>query len=197
MNLEEEFGLFRVKHNSIPPRKGLCLVSVPLLRDSFFKKAVVLIVEMNHDGAVGFILNKKLDIPLDQVVDGVPKANIAVYFGGPVANDTLHFIHTLGDIIPQSKHVGGGFFWGGDFERVKALLNENPSLCSRIKFFVGYSGWDPGQLGDEIDVDTWLVSSVSPGLVLSDEGRIWEKTLIAMGFKYSLWAQFPDDAVLN
>ena len=196
MTIKEEFELFRVKHNNVPPAKGLSLVSVPLLKDAYFKKTIVYLTEHNDDGSVGFILNKQLDFHLNQLLEGIPESEIPVYYGGPVANDSIHFLHTLGNEIPNTKHVRDNIFWGGDFYHVKEVLLKDIAKSEHIKFFVGYSGWDPYQLDKEINQDTWLVTKIKTEQMFPVP-ESWENILTQMGFKYELWSHFPEDALLN
>jgi len=198
MDNDDVFEPFRIKHNGVTPKKGAILLSVPLLRDRYFKKTVVYLTEHNSEGSIGFIINKPLDFELHQLLDGIPESSIKVFYGGPVANDTIHIIHNMGDRILRSKRIVGDLYWGGDFEQVKFLLRSDISLGRNFRFFLGYSGWDPGQLQQEISNDTWLVTSIDiPDLFGDGRAPQWESILEKMGGKYKLWTQFPEDSAFN
>ncbi len=66
--------------------------------------------------------------------------------GGPVAPDTLHYLHSMGDMIPKSVWVNENIFWGGDIEYIRNMIKSGNLNRSQIRFFLGYSGWSAGQL---------------------------------------------------
>lgn len=194
----EEFDLFKIKHNSIVPSKGKVLISVPFVRDINFQKSVILLTEHDAGGSFGFILNKTFGYKLSDVITDVDDCNMIVGYGGPVESDTLHFIHTLGDAVPHASRIAGNLYWGGDLGTVKSLINERQVTHSQIRFFIGYSGWSPHQLNDEILADSWLVSQLSGKDIMhyTDE-YLWKLSLFKMGKKYSYWTSFPDNPNLN
>lgn len=195
---EKEFELFRIKHNNIPPQKGRVLLSAPLLRDPYFKKTVVLITEHNEDGTLGFILNRPHKYKLHELLDGIPDSDFSVTYGGPVAGDTLHCIHSMGELIPGSNYIDNDLYWGGDFEYIKSMLISEQITPDQIRFFLGYSGWSPVQLEDEIQENTWIVSKKLPNqLIRRNDEALWEDSLDSLGGKYKYWARFPDDPLLN
>lgn len=196
--MKSEFDLFKIKHNNIPPQKGRILISAPLIQDPYFMKSTILLTEHNTDGTLGFILNKPHKYQLHELLADIPKSNFSVSYGGPVASDTLHCIHTLGEQIPGSNTIGKGLFWGGDFEYIKSLIITEHISPADIRFFLGYSGWSPLQLNSEIKENTWLVSKLSTkDIILKNTNDLWKQSLTALGGKYTLWAEFPEDPLLN
>ncbi len=194
----EEFDLFKIKHNSIAPTKGKVLISVPFVRDINFQKSVILLTEHDAGGSFGFILNKEFGYKLSEVITDIEECDLMVGYGGPVESDTLHFIHTLGDIIPDSARVAGNLFWGGDMGTVKTLINQGQIGKDQIRFFIGYTGWSPHQLHDEILADSWLVSQLSGKDIMHYTNEyLWKLSLFKMGPKYSYWTSFPDNPSLN
>ena len=106
----------------ILPETGRILVAEPFLSDNYFKRSVVLLTEFTPEGSIGFILNKPLDISIQDVMADTPDFDALVLMGGPVGRDTLHFLHTLGDTIQGSRKIMEGIYWGGDFEKIKELI---------------------------------------------------------------------------
>lgn len=193
-----DLDIFNITHNKIAPKEGKILLSVPFIEDTFFHKAVIFLVSHNSEATVGYILNKPLPMKLHELVDDIPPSNFAVHIGGPVEHSTLHMIHSLGESIPDSKKVGTNLYWGGDFDVIRKKIHTQEISESNIRFFLGYSGWGPDQLDDEITANTWLVSSLSPKKILSEQQEnLWEKVLQNMGAKYKAWTHFPPSPSLN
>ena len=112
--------------------------------------------------------------------------------------DTLHFIHRY-QALEGATEIGQGIYWGGDFERLLFLLDTKQVLPEDLKLFLGYSGWDSGQLNEELNVDSWIVSDrVDDELLFeTDAERMWQKALKAMGGRFSMYSNYPIDPRLN
>lgn len=197
MNLN--INLFKIETNHVAPSKGRILIAEPFLPGSYFNRAIILLVAHSDKGAIGFILNKKIDYPVNEILGDFPEFEAEVYIGGPVSTDTIYFIHSLGKLIPGSIHVKDNIYWGGDFEEVKRLICEGLILPGQIRFFLGYSGWDNGQLEEEIGENSWLVSEIEEELVMVDRKTttMWVEAVREIGGKYSLWEHFPENPSLN
>lgn len=192
-----DFDFLNIEHENLAPKQGRILISEPLLSDTYFKRSVVLLTEHSDKGAVGFVLNKPVDLPLKEVLVDFPDFNSQVYVGGPVAKDTIHFLHTLGELVPNSVHVIDNIYWGGDFDSLKELINEGIVESSQVRFFLGYSGWSPNQLETEIEENAWLVTNVESEKIMSADKDIWKKTLDELGKKYKVWSNFPENPAMN
>jgi putative transcriptional regulator len=197
MGMYLDFDFLNIEHENLAPKQGRILISEPLLSDTYFKRSVVLLTEHSDKGAVGFVLNKPVDLPLSEVLADFPEFNSQVYIGGPVAKDTIHFLHTLGELVPNSVHVMDDIYWGGDFESLKELINEGIVEPSQVRFFLGYSGWSPNQLETEIEENAWLVTRVESEKIMSADKDIWKKTLDELGKKYKVWSNFPENPAMN
>ncbi|MBK8807382.1 MAG: YqgE/AlgH family protein [Bacteroidales bacterium] len=124
--------------------------------------------------------------------------NISLSYGGPVANDTIFYMHSKGKSVPQSEYIGKGLYWGGDFSVVKDQLATGEISPDEIRFFLGYSGWSATQLEDEINKDSWIVADIATKTIMNrNHTDLWRESLKSLGGKYSLWAEFPDDPLLN
>lgn len=143
--------------NTIKPTAGKLLISEPFMADPNFKRSVVYITEHNENGTVGFVLNQKTELTLDNLVDDVEDTDFPVYIGGPVGNDSLHYIHTL-ENLEGGVPVGNDVFWGGNFELLKIMIQAGQVERGQIRFFIGYSGWGETQLQNELDENAWLVA---------------------------------------
>lgn len=180
------------------PQKGKILISEPFLSDNYFKRSVVLLCEHNDDGSIGFVLNKPVDMSIYELIEDFPESDVQLSVGGPVSTNTLHYIHTLGDIIPKSIHIFDNLYWGGDYEAVLQLIRSDSIHAPQIRFFLGYSGWSPNQLQKEIDANAWLVASIKAGEIMRpNNAQFWENILRRMGKKYEMWSNFPENPELN
>ena len=184
--------------NSIAPSKGKILISEPFLQDNYFKRSIVLLTEHSDEGSVGFVLNKPVNLHVNEVVADFPKTEALISLGGPVNTNTLHYIHTLGDIIPNSVRVIENIFWGGDFDVVKKLIQSKNLNKENIRFFLGYSGWQANQLDDELAENAWVVSEIDPMEIMSPMNKhFWKNTLKKLGKKFEMWSNFPENPQMN
>ncbi|MGM0530173.1 MAG: YqgE/AlgH family protein [Bacteroidota bacterium] len=195
--MQIHFDFFRVENDNMTPEQGRILISEPLLNDSYFKRSVVLLTEHSENGSVGFVLNKPIDISITEVIDDFPAFNTPLYVGGPVGKGSLHYIHTLGELIPNSVHVKDKIYWGGDYERVKEYIDEGLIQPSQIRFFLGYSGWSSKQLEGEIENNAWLVSELDSSKIMKPDENLWEKVLQDLGSHYKSWTNCPENPTLN
>ena len=195
--MQIHFDFFKVENDNMTPEQGRILISEPLLNDSYFKRSVVLLTEHSENGAVGFVLNKPIDIPITDVISDFPSFDTTLYVGGPVGKDTVHYIHTLGELIPNSVHVKDNIYWGGDFEQIKEYIREGLIQPSQIRFFLGYSGWSPRQLEGEIESNAWLVTELAGAKIMKPDEKMWEKVLQSLGRHYKSWTNCPENPTLN
>ncbi|MDA3881682.1 MAG: YqgE/AlgH family protein [Bacteroidales bacterium] len=194
-----DFDIFNISHNIELPQKGKVLVSVPFISDSFFYKTVIYLVEHSDESTVGIVLNKPLPMSLHELVEQVPESNFPVHIGGPAEHTNLHMLHTFGNKISGSVLVADGVYWGGDFEEIKHHISNHKLSKRNIRFFLGYSGWGKNQLKQEIEEDTWLVSSISLQELfsISKDINLWDTILKNMGSKYKAWTHFPPSPLFN
>ena len=177
--------------------KGKILIAEPTMLDSTFNRTVVLLCEYSNKGSLGFVLNKKLNITVQDTIDTFPISNIPVFFGGPVQLDNLFFIHPYGNLLNNSKHIGKKIYWGGDYEKLRTLLINEIIDVNKIKFFIGYSGWNAGQLNTEMEENSWLVKDFSRNDFYNNSSLLWREHLIKMDDKLKIWANTPENYTLN
>lgn len=161
-------------------------------------RTVVFVCEHQPEGSFGFVLNKKYEQTLGDIIGSLDGFPIPVYYGGPVQVDTIHFLHQYPELIPGGQEVMKGVYWGGDFEMVAQLVKNKAIDSNKIRFFLGYSGWGEGQLEDEIKEKTWLVVAATRKLVFHPyPGDIWKDSLLHLGGDYEMMINFPIDPQLN
>src|ERR1700741_5295233 len=106
----------------IEPASGILLIADPFLKDPNFLRSVVFMFEHKDEDSFGFVLNRKYQNTLDELIPELEGHQLPVYYGGPVQMDTIHFLHQYPDEIPGSQEVIKGVYWGGDFDTVVELL---------------------------------------------------------------------------
>jgi putative transcriptional regulator len=179
------------------PAKGKILIAEPFLGDKNFERSVVLLCEHNEEGSFGLVLNQLTNLKLDDVMENI-YGELSLFLGGPVEQNTLHFIHRLGRQIDNSVEIGNGIFWSGDFEQVKALINIGKISENDIRLFIGYSGWASEQLEGELKKDSWIVSDSDASLIFDTPSKnFWREVLKRMGGQYKVLSNYPTDPRLN
>ena len=178
---------------------GNLLLSEPFMLDPNFKRTVVMLCEHIEDGGtVGFILNRPLNVRVcDALVDFDTVTN-ELYYGGPVSQDTLHYLHRYGELIEDSVRITDDIYWGGNFEQIGNLLRAGSIEPANFKFFLGYSGWSPGQLQGEMDEQAWIVTPAQSRYIfdISDKA-LWKIVLSDLGGEYRQIVNYPEDPLLN
>ncbi|NVO08909.1 MAG: YqgE/AlgH family protein [Bacteroidales bacterium] len=194
---ELKFDFFKINFDKLDPSQGKVLIAEPSLIDLNFKRSVVLLVEHNEDGVVGFVLNRMLNYNLSDLIPDFPSFDAKISLGGPVSPKSVHFIHTLGEIVPETNHIVDNLFWGGDFEYIKSLVIGKKIASNQILFFAGYSGWTKEQLGREISEGSWVVTKLDPIQILSGTEDLWLSTVQQLGKKFRAWTLYPEDPMSN
>lgn len=178
------------------PQRGSLLVARPTIDDPCFGHSVILMVDgEDSSGSMGLILNRPTNLTLHDVFPHIPGSeHMRVFLGGPVGMDMFFFVHTLGEeVIPESLPLQNGVFLGGDADALKEWLSKGNDPKGRIKFFVGYSGWEKKQLASEIDRQDWVVlDTLSSAHIMGEENdALWRKAVANFGDRYRLWLNWP------
>jgi len=185
-------------HNKLSPKKGRVLITEPFVDDDYFGRTVILLCEHNEEGSFGFVLNKYIDVEIDELSD-FEKLMTRVSKGGPVGNNHLYFLHTLGDEIENSIHVVNNIYSGGSFKEIVQKAKLGLLKQNSVRFFLGYSGWTANQLENELKQNAWLVSDVlsAEGIMDTANDSIWETYMGQQGGKYKAFAHFPINPHFN
>lgn len=182
------------------PSKGDLLISEPYLPDPNFERTVVLLCEHDENGSFGFVLNKKAKAVLNDLIDEVGEEFDAdIFVGGPVQRNTLHFLHRGHGAFSGDIKIKEDIHWGVDFDSLLQQINTKQIKEEDIKFFVGYSGWSPGQLVEELKEKAWIVCKGANAEFVFDTkpDDLWQSVLKNMGGKFKLIANYPVDPRLN
>ena len=190
--------IFFIHSNNVLPSRGKILISEPFLRDATFGRSVVLLIDHTEEGSMGLIINKQLPIFVNDIIKEFKYIeNIPLYKGGPIATDTLFYLHTLAD-IPGAIPISKGLYLNGDFDEIKKYILQGNKVDRYIRFFLGYSGWESEQLSTELKENTWLVSKEENAYLMNGDTKdMWKQALEKLGSKYETWSRFPQVPTFN
>ena len=180
-------------------KKGKLLIAEPsIIGDLSFNRSVILLADHNHEGSVGFILNKPLEYTINDLIPDI-EASFKIYNGGPVEQDNLYFIHTIPKLITGSIEISNGIYWGGDFELTRSLINEGKINKENIRFFLGYTGWSANQLEDELKENSWImtVNNYNDTILSKSSAQFWKEKIMELGGEYVIWSNAPENPILN
>ena len=187
------------QEKSVKPERGDLLISEPYLPDPNFERTVIFICEHDENGTFGFVLNNKAQVELNDLIEEAGDYPANLFVGGPVEQNTLHFLHREPALASSSREVVPGIFWGGDFNQLTEMMNTRSIESTDLRFYVGYSGWAAGQLMDEMDAKSWIVlKGTSPSMIFDwDNQDLWKACLNTMGGKFRLMSNYPKDPRMN
>ncbi len=182
-----------------PVNTGTLLVAAPWMDDPNFARKVVLITRYDKDGVDGVVINEPLDVRIQEIVPSFPLGfDAKVLLGGPVGHDFAQCVHTQGQLLPDSKKLDEGVFWGGDFNQIKKHVRQSNIDAKHIRFYVGYSGWEAGQLEEEIAQDFWIKArGANEAIFYTPPANVWSNTLENMGGIYKSMLSYPENPALN
>lgn len=180
--------------NKKQPTPGSVLISDPFLNEDFFRRSVVLICNHdNEEGSFGLVLNNYLKLDLHELEPSFPDIQAKISIGGPVDTEHLFFIHSYGDSISGSTKITKELYFGGDFDELKEAISKDPDCRTKVRFFLGYSGWSKDQLKNELAENSWIVAdNISNQEILDTyNDELWKYCLEKQGKRYSTISKFP------
>jgi len=179
-------------NQNIIPKSGDLLISEPYLPDPNFERTVVLICSDDENGSFGYVLNQKSELKFNELIEDVENFDQPVFLGGPVQQNTLHFIHRSNDESLGGKKIGKDLYWGGDYDRLIELIKMDMVSENDYKFFVGYSGWGADQLKDELNAKSWFVykNPMAAKLFETPSENLWQSILEDLGGKFKMISKY-------
>jgi len=185
------------RRTNIQPSAGKLLIAEPFLTDPGFARTVILLCEHGENGSIGFVLNRLSEHKLTDLLPEFGNHSLHVFDGGPVQKDTLHMIHSMPDEM-GGHEILPGLFWGGSYTDLSRMMQEKSCNPHHIKLFLGYSGWDVGQLEKELEEGSWLVADNFDGLVFDTSAQdVWQNSVRSLGNDFAYMANMPLYPQLN
>jgi putative transcriptional regulator len=149
------------------------LIARPGMPDPNFRETVVLVTQGERHQTTGVIVNRPTDRSLAELLPGerFKPFSEPIFFGGPVQLQGLFAVFRADKTPGEALTMLPGLYLTLHAATIDALLGSPPE---RIRFFVGYSGWAPGQLRTEMDRGDWLVVDADADTVfLKDTSGLW------------------------
>lgn len=170
---------------------GHVLVAMPQMEDPRFARSVVYICAHTPDGAMGLVVNKLVDsvtFPdlLEQLdLQSSPEnKGINVHFGGPVETGRGFVLHSADYVQDATLVIDDNMALTATVDILKAMADgKGPNSCLLA---LGYAGWAPGQLDEEIQANGWLTVEADNDLIFGpDLDSRWERAMAKMGIDFS------------
>ena len=139
-------------------KAGLYINSTDALIGSFFENTTILLVQHNEEGSLGFVTNKSFEKSLHELIEFNHVKPFPLMDGGPVDRDHLFVLHKRPDLIEGGEQIPNGLYLGGNMEQVIQAINAGGANPEEIQLFIGYCGWDLGELEAEVEEGSWTLS---------------------------------------
>jgi len=186
-----------------PLRAGALLVATPSLVDPNFDHTVVLLLDLDGDGALGVVLNRPSDVPVSDVLPewtGATATPDVLFAGGPVGTDSALAVGALPRGDDEDEEPVG---FRRLYDEIGIIDLDTPTellagALSSMRIFAGYAGWGSGQLEAEIESESWYVVPSAPGdLFGADPGALWSRVLRRQPGELAWVSTRPFDPTLN
>ena len=139
-------------------KAGIFINSTDVLNGSFFEHTTILIVQHNEQGSLGFVTNKSFGKSLHELIEFKHAIPYPLMDGGPVDREHLFVLHQRPDLIEGGEQIHNGLYLGGNMEQVIEAINSGAANQQEIQVFIGYCGWDEGELEAELIEGSWTFS---------------------------------------
>lgn len=176
--------------------RGKLLIASPALVDPNFARSVVLMTEHGEDGAMGIVLNRPSEAPARELLPALEEiaGDDPLFVGGPVQPEAVVLLAEFSD--PEAA----AWIVVADVGLASAGtdIDELVPAVRRGRFYAGYSGWGPGQLEAELELDSWIVEPPIPTELFPDNPEtLWNDVLKRKGGQYALISRMPEDPSVN
>ena len=138
-------------------KPGFYFKGTAALIGSFFENTTILLVQHNEEGSIGFVTNKSFEKSLHELIEYNHIKPFPLMDGGPVDREHLFVLHNRPDLIDGGKPINNGLYLGGNMEQVIEAINTRVTNKQEIQLFIGYCGWDVGELEAEVEEGSWTL----------------------------------------
>jgi putative transcriptional regulator len=138
-------------------KAGIYIKSTDELNDNYFEQTTILIFEHNEAGSTGFVTNKPFEKSLSDLIEFKHVKPFPLMDGGPVDRDHLFVLHKRPELIDGGKSIPNGLYVGGNMVQVIEAIHTHSVHSPEIQLFIGYCGWDVGELEAEVNEGSWTI----------------------------------------
>lgn len=180
-------------------RAGKLLIASGKLQDPNFARAVVLIIQDDPSGTMGLVLNRPMEMTVQDACEDVLESSCAVeaplHQGGPCER-LLTVLHTRGGY--GEIEVCDGVYFTAEKVKILELMTMDGDEAGRTKYFAGYAGWTKDQLDNEIKAGAWLLANADTKHIFDGDDNLWSRmfTELTLG-KWVDPKRIPDDPSVN
>lgn len=161
------------------------LVALPQLQDPNFRRSVILLTSHADDGAMGFVVNRPIPATVAEVLEGLDlpwmgPTDAPVWSGGPVGQQSGFVLYGESDADDEAaEEVVPGLWLSASLDTLRTLGLRPPP---RFRLLLGYAGWSPGQLENEVLEGAWMALPPDPGLLFEVPAEhMWEEAFRRLG----------------
>ena len=176
--------------------RGKLLIASPALTDPNFARSVVLMTEHSEEGAMGIVLNRPADAAARELMPALSEIarDDPLFIGGPVQPHAVVLLAEFADTDAAAWIVVADVGLASS----ETNFDELDDAVRRGRFYAGYSGWGPGQLELEIEIESWIIEPPLPAELFPDDPEsLWSDVLARKGGSYALISRMPDDPNMN
>ncbi len=187
--------MLQIEPTGLSLEPGRLLVSTPYFNDPFFNHSVVLLTDYEKEHTAGLVINRQLPHNVYDLVNEI-RVEQPIFFGGPVMTEAVFLLHSF-DSCPEASRLLPGVYVGYNPVLI-AVIEQHAIANLKHKFLLGYAGWSPGQLEDEIRRNMWVVAPATQSLVFDTPAdEIWTRTVQRLGPAYEHWLKIPKNIAYN
>ena len=173
------------------------LIAMPNMADPYFSKTLTYICEHNDQGALGIVVNRPIDMTLQALFERLSlsmsngaQSDAPIYFGGPVQTDRGFVLHEPAGNWQSTLRVGEAIGLTTSKDILEAVgRGEGPK---RMLVTLGYAGWSPGQIEQELSQNAWLTVGAREGILFETPAE--ERLPAAMELLGLDYARLQDEA---
>ena len=160
------------------------LVSMPQMLDPNFSRSVVLLAEYGKHGAFGLVVNRQMTEPAHEVIKPEPpmeiQKDVHLYLGGPVEPNRAWVLTAHRELDGDALEIISGVYLSASPDLIRHALQNSPD--PQVRLVIGYAGWAPGQLDNELAASSWLMAPVQADLVFDTPlDEMWETAIRRLG----------------
>ena len=138
-------------------KAGIYIRSTTALIGSFFENTTILLVKHNEEGTIGLVTNKPFEKSLNELIEFNQSKPFPLKDGGPVDREHLFVLHKRPELIDGGIQITNGYYLGGNMGQVIEAINTSDANTEEIQLFIGYCGWDTGELEAELEEESWTI----------------------------------------